>query len=254
MASKQRYPKICLLVTGTRNFGSSIRARDEYGNNKHLYETYFGPIESSFNVMENQFPEMDTLHEYDVFILTGSTARISLEKKEWIDNLLDMIGLIIRLNKVLFGFCFGHQIISKYLGAAVGIRDYPRNGLIDIPLNKLGEKLIGLPKLYITFSHNDEVKCIKGTQLVRLSKGTNDILVLYDINKKIQIFTCQGHPELDLDMVIKLRSYMFEFYNRHTIDRYNIYNDLKDKKKLQLREVSSQHVITLLKLVMDRKI
>ena len=103
MASKQRYPKICLLVTGTRNFGSSIRARDEYGNNKHLYETYFGPIESSFNVMENQFPEMDTLHEYDVFILTGSTARISLEKKEWIDNLLDMIGLIIRLNKVLFG-------------------------------------------------------------------------------------------------------------------------------------------------------
>ena len=162
--------------------------------------------------------------------------------------------MIISLNKVLFGFCFGHQIISKYLGAAVGIRNNPRNGLIDIPLNKLGEKLIDLPEVSITFSHKDEVKCIKGTQLVRLSKGTNDILVLYDINKRIQVFTCQGHPELELDMVIKLRTYMFEFYNRDTIGQYNIYNDLQDKKRLQLRDISSQHVLNFLKLVMSRKI
>ena len=87
MTTKQKHPKICLLVTGIRNFGS-IRARDEYGTNKHLYELYFGPIVSSYNVMDNQFPEMDTLHKYDVFILTGSTTRISLEKKDWIDNLL----------------------------------------------------------------------------------------------------------------------------------------------------------------------
>ncbi len=246
-------PRICLLKTCAEKF-KGIRAKEKYGTVRSIYEDYFGPITDVYNFKDNQFPEIADLDKYDVFILTGSQTRVSLENKEWIHKLMHIINIIISLDKVIFGFCFGHQLICKTLGAGVGIRSSTRTGSVNVPLNALGKELIGLPNIEMTCFHSDEVKSIKGTHLVRLSKASNDLLVLYNKHDKIQVVTCQGHPELELEFVVNNWNYMKELTSRTTLSKYNYYHDLTDPISIKSRKITSDHIQEFLKKVMVRAI
>ena len=70
-----------------------------------------------FDVVQSVFPV--NLEKYDGFLITGSPASVH-DGAKWIEKLERFVRDIRAQNIPLFGACFGHQIIAKALGGAVG--------------------------------------------------------------------------------------------------------------------------------------
>ena len=72
---------------------------------------------SSFALPSGEFPT--DLAQFDGFIIGGSPASVN-DADPWIGHLMQAIPRVVALNRPLFGACFGHQVIAKALGGAVG--------------------------------------------------------------------------------------------------------------------------------------
>lgn len=66
------------------------------------------------------FPDPDTLDsKYDVMVISGSHYS-AYEDIPWINKLVEMLPKYAASKTRIIGCCFGHQILGRALGGAVG--------------------------------------------------------------------------------------------------------------------------------------
>lgn len=70
-----------------------------------------------FYTSKNQFP--DSLDCYDAILLTGSPCSVH-DDHDWIGKQLDLIRAAAASKLRLIGSCFGHQLVARAFGGAVG--------------------------------------------------------------------------------------------------------------------------------------
>jgi len=154
---------------------------------------------SIFSVKDNIFPK--ELDKFDGFIITGSPASVH-DNSPWISNLMELIRKIHKVNKPMFGSCFGHQAIALALGGSVGQNPSGwSHGLIE---NKMTESLpwTKVPLTYNLYgSHLEQVTKLPTTaKPVASSEGCEVAGYIIERN----VFTTQHHPEMSHEFITDL--------------------------------------------------
>ncbi|XP_012556072.1 uncharacterized protein LOC105844229 [Hydra vulgaris] len=175
---------------------------------KHQYENW-----EYFKAVSGHLPDKSNLESYNGFILTGSYWSVN-DQHKWIEDLMEFIKLVFQFQHYsdaapkLFGICFGHQLISKSLGANV-IKN--KNGkfilsqadvqVLDDLQNKQYYRQVFHDKQYISViqCHEEEVINLP-SNAVRLATSKyceNEIISYGD-----KILTMQGHMDISEDLLI----------------------------------------------------
>ncbi|KFZ22943.1 hypothetical protein V502_02579 [Pseudogymnoascus sp. VKM F-4520 (FW-2644)] len=143
-------------------------------------------------VGSSSFPD---IREVDAILLSGS-KHTAFEDDAWIVRLVDRVKDILTTHqKPLVGICFGHQIIGRAMGAAVGVSHGGWEVSVNtIDLNSHGRQLLGTSSLSLHQMHKDAVLEVpKG--LVNL--GSSPSCPIQGLYKKGSILSFQAHPEFD---------------------------------------------------------
>lgn len=147
-------------------------------------------------------------------LITGSVYDAHGDDK-WVLQLLDLLRELWKTRPdILFsGVCFGHQILSRTLGASVEPTPGGRWELAhtDMDLSPIGKQLFRTEdeKLSLHQMHQDQVTTVPSTETTDLLKGGQKVHVWASTeHTKIQglylrdrLFTSQGHLGFDEKMV-----------------------------------------------------
>lgn len=263
--------KICILKCNTYNMSHKVTS---------YYERFFKTkIDNNavFDCIKYDFPTKKDIDKYNMFILTGTKCNevLCADKPKFIDTILKIIGIILNKNKVIYGTCFGHQIVSHYFGAKI-IKRPPKNlweiGFVDLPLTPLGKHLFNddeyqsdsdswdtedegetIDKLTMMTAHHDYVSDISNTQLLPVSKGTNNILVTFNRDGALQTITCQGHFLFDKSFFYKHHSNFFDGRFPHKYVEH-LPQQIKNKEIQKSYIASKKHVFNfMIRYCFDKK-
>ena len=238
--------KICVLKCNTYRLKNNIQ---------FYYQSFFGTTikESNiFDCLENHFPSDSQLNDYELFILTGTKCieLLCYDKPLFVEKILNLISKIINKNKIIYGTCFGHQILSHFFGARIDRRcqaNYWEIGIKDFSLTSPAQSLYPFQKktkdLTMITVHHDYVKDISNTKLLPLLENSNALLITFDENNKIQTLSCQGHFLYDESFLTHHHKDLFQ----SIIERNNI-NDpslVVDNPKLRQKYIKSQELFKL---------
>ena len=156
-----------------------------------------------FDVEHGAFPER--LDAYQGLVITGSPAN-AYDHDPWIVRLVETAGAAHRQGIPLLGICFGHQVVARALGGAVGPNPAGWDlGIAELTPTAAGRRwapLAAAPQpLRILETHSDVV--------TRLPPGA--VCLAASPRTEVEIFTVgervlclQGHPEMDVPMVREL--------------------------------------------------
>ena len=207
--------KICIIKSNTYRLNLKI---------KEYYQNFFNITindDDIFNTKYNEYPDISVINKYDIFIFTGTKSIDVLckDKPIFLEKMLKLIKTILDANKVIYGTCFGHQLLSHFFGAQVESRcqeNYWEIGFINLPLTNIGMSLFPFnknPKInnltQITV-HHDYVSSIDNTKLYPLLKGQNSLLITLNKDNEIQTISCQGHFLFDESYFLKHHANMIE--------------------------------------------
>ncbi|KAJ8751033.1 hypothetical protein K2173_016214 [Erythroxylum novogranatense] len=185
---------------------------------KKVYGGYFDVFVEAFGeegerwdlyrVVEGEFPDMNELHKYDGFVVSGSPYD-AYGNDYWILELCFLLQTLDDMEKKVLGICFGHQVLCRALGGKVG-KAYTgwdvglrRVRLVnDLPpcsfIGDLGERPLSLS---IIECHQDEVwEVPSGAQVIAFSDKTG--VEMFTIGD--HILGIQGHPEYTKDILYNL--------------------------------------------------
>jgi GMP synthase-like glutamine amidotransferase len=144
-----------------------------------------------FFASENEFP--DSIDDYDGYMLTGSPASVH-DDFDWINRLADLIVEANDRNRRIVASCFGHQLVAKTFGGAVG---HNEGGWVigNYRLNILREydwmqPHVDSTKLY-HFNRERVTRLPEGAQSFAHSDEYDDYAYTLGDN----ILSVQGHPE-----------------------------------------------------------
>ncbi|KAL7170706.1 hypothetical protein ACSBR2_035561 [Camellia fascicularis] len=115
-------------IEGEKRYGLLLACKDsEYV--KEVYGGYFtvfvaafgeeGERWDLFRVVEGEFPDMNQLHNYDGFVVSGSPYD-AYGNDFWILKLCYLLQTLDSMRKKVLGICFGHQVLCRALGGKVG--------------------------------------------------------------------------------------------------------------------------------------
>ncbi|XAR66717.1 hypothetical protein NMG60_11013033 [Bertholletia excelsa] len=161
-----------------------------------------------FRVVEDEFPDINELENYDGFVVSGS-PHDAYGNDSWILKLCFIIQTLDALKKKVLGICFGHQVLCRALGGKVGkahtgwdiglrkvkiLKDFSPcaflDGMDEIP-----------PALSIIECHQDEVWEVPvGAEVIAISDKTG--VEMFAIGDRIM--GIQGHPEYTKDILNNL--------------------------------------------------
>ncbi|XP_065663206.1 LOW QUALITY PROTEIN: uncharacterized protein LOC105844229 [Hydra vulgaris] len=166
-----------------------------------------------FKAVSGHLPDKSNLENYSGFILTGSYWSVN-DQHKWIEDLMEFIKLVFQFQhysyaaQKLFGICFGHQLISKSLGANV-IKN--KNGkfilsqadvqVLDDLRNKQYYRQVFHDKPYISLiqCHEEEVIDLPSNAvLLGTSKFCENEIISYGD----KILTMQGHIDISEDLLL----------------------------------------------------
>lgn len=229
--------KICIIKSNTYRLNLKI---------KEYYQNFFNLTiddDDIYNTKYNEYPSIKTIEDYDIFIFTGTKCIDILcnDKPDFLEKMLKLIKDIIDANKLIYGTCFGHQLLSHFFGASIKRRcenNYWEIGFINLPLNKIGKNLFPFDKcpkitnLTQITVHHDYVYSIENTNLYPLLKNQNSLLITLNKENKIQTISCQGHFLFDESYFLKHHVNMIE----------NNEIEYKYKKNLIENQLGSQEV------------
>ncbi|CUK18289.1 amidotransferase [Ruegeria denitrificans] len=183
--------RIGILETGR----PPVELAQEYGDYPGMVRQWMGEIDADFTsyaVLDNEFPS--SAKEADLWIITGSKFG-AYEDHAWIAPLEEFIRDARDSNQLMFGICFGHQIIAQALGGVVrksdkgwglGVHQYPST--INWP-----EELGGVPEtIAIQAYHQDQVEEAPEGAVTIASTEFCEHGALWYPGFAI---TVQGHPE-----------------------------------------------------------
>ncbi|PIA46049.1 hypothetical protein AQUCO_01600370v1 [Aquilegia coerulea] len=202
---------------GEKRFALLLAAKDSdyvkkvYGGYFNVFVKTFGregEIWDLFRVIDGEFPDMDELHSYHGFVVSGSPFD-AFGNELWIMKLCFLLQTLDAMEKKVLGICFGHQLLCRALGGKIG-RAY---GGWDIGLRKVSmvnnlppcsflhdlEKIP--PCLSIIECHQDEVWEVPiGAEVIAFSDKTGvEMFAIGD-----HILGIQGHPEYTKDILYNL--------------------------------------------------
>ncbi|XP_014508447.1 gamma-glutamyl peptidase 3 [Vigna radiata var. radiata] len=182
-----------------------------YGGYYNVYVEAFGEegdVWDLFRVYEGDFPELNDLHKYDGFVITGSPSD-AYGNDYWILKLCFILRIIVATEKKLLGICFGHQVLCRALGGRVG---KSKTGW-DIGFREVHfMKDVGGCYRYLDHHemssflsiievHQDEVYEVpEGADVIASSDKTRvEMFAIAD-----NILGIQGHPEYTIDILFNL--------------------------------------------------
>ncbi|KAF5725899.1 GMP synthase [Tripterygium wilfordii] len=212
--------KVVGSTVGEKRYALLLAATDsEYV--KKVYGGYFNVFVAAFGeegerwdlfrVVEGEFPDMNELHNYDGFVVSGSPYD-AYGNDLWIIKLCFLLQTLDAMEKKVLGICFGHQVLCRALGGKVG----KANGGWDIGLRRVrivkellpfsfqgelsGEELVPT-SLAIIECHQDEVwEVPMGAEVIAFSDKTG--VEMFKIGD--HVLGIQGHPEYTKDILFNL--------------------------------------------------
>ncbi|CBI36588.3 hypothetical protein VitviT2T_016953 [Vitis vinifera] len=185
---------------------------------KKVYGGYFNVFVAAFGeegerwdlyrVVDGDFPDMNDLHNYDGFVVSGSPYD-AYGNDYWILKLCFLLQTLDAMEKKVLGICFGHQVLCRALGGKVG-KAYTgwdiglRKVRIvkDLPPCSFLEDMEEIPPfLSIIECHQDEVWEVPlGAEVIAFSDKTG--VEMFTIGD--HIMGIQGHPEYTKDILCNL--------------------------------------------------
>ncbi|KAL5699129.1 glucosinolate gamma-glutamyl hydrolase [Ranunculus cassubicifolius] len=209
-----------MKITGQeRRFALLLACKDsdyvkkQYGGYFNVFVNAFGEEGEKwdlFRVVDGEFPDMEELHKYQGFVVSGSPFD-AFGTDLWIMKLCFLLQTLDAMEKKVLGICFGHQVLCRALGGRIGRADTgwdiglrKVNIVEDLPpcsfLNNLDFNDIP-PCLSIIECHQDEVWEVPlGAKVIAFSDKTNtEMFGLGD-----HILGIQGHPEYTKDIMYNL--------------------------------------------------
>ncbi|XP_065851239.1 gamma-glutamyl peptidase 5-like [Euphorbia lathyris] len=180
-----------------------------------------------FRVVDGEFPDMDQLHLYDGFVVSGSPFD-AYGNDFWILNLCFLLQTLDGMHKKVLGICFGHQVLCRALGGKVG-KSYTGwdVGLREVKLVKdlsisssfflnnhlnLSKIIPSEASLSIIECHQHQVwKVPLGAEVIAYSDKTG--VEVFHIGD--HILGIQGHPEYTKDILFNL---IDRLLNNNSID------------------------------------
>ena len=151
---------------------------------------------------------------YAGIFITGSRYDSYDDNTEWVVKLRQLLGEILSceddsMYPPVVGFCFGHQVVARSLGAKVGRNPNGfEGGVTVVDLNEEGERLFdGRKSLNLSELHNDTVLDLPEGYVNWGSTSKSSIQGLY---KPGRVLTFQGHPEFTSVVVGKGVTHMVD--------------------------------------------
>ncbi|CAL1358592.1 unnamed protein product [Linum trigynum] len=193
----------------TKRYALLMAARDSdyvkkaYGGYFNVFFAAFGEKGERwdlFRVVDGEFPDVDDLHGYDGFVVSGSPYD-AYGNDEWILELCFLLKTLDFMKKKVLGICFGHQVLCRALGGKVG---KAVNGW-DIGLRRVemveDDLMQAPPSLSIIECHQDEVwEVPPAAKVVAVSEKTG--VEMFAIGG--HILGIQGHPEYTKDILFSI--------------------------------------------------
>ncbi len=174
-------------------------ADDEGKTDSQKFIDLLAPINPSvsfdvFYVTENVFPE--SLDQYHGILLTGSPASVH-DDYGWISRLTDLIRQADTQNKRIVASCFGHQLVAKTFGGAVGFNEKGwMIGNYGLSISKQFDWMQTFVSETALFHFNQE----RVTRLpeAAISFASTEAYADYAYTLGDNILSVQGHPEQPL--------------------------------------------------------
>ncbi|OBT89624.1 hypothetical protein VE02_01727 [Pseudogymnoascus sp. 03VT05] len=179
----------------------------------------------TFDATRGHLPGPGTIDEFDAVVVTGSGCLAS-ESTPWIVKLRSFLaGLYHNKPKIrLIGSCFGHQILCRALFQA-SEEDFPlqtrravvsRNekgwelGVHPIKLSAAFMERFGPvisnptshSEMRLRLIHQDEVNPLS-LPADFINVGSSDLCGTQGVYKRGRVFTLQGHPEFDTNIMVE---------------------------------------------------
>lgn len=172
-------------------------------------------VDDPDNGKDGHVPTVDEIPKnVHAILITGSVYDAHGDDK-WVMQLLDLLKNLWtkRPDILLSGVCFGHQILSRLLGASVEPTPGGRWELAhtEMSLSPIGKKLFRTKdgKLSLHQMHQDQVTTVPSAETTDLLKedqkvhvwASTDHTKIQGLYIKDRIFTSQGHLGFDEKMV-----------------------------------------------------
>lgn len=167
-----------------------------------LYCAFLGLEESAclnFYCRKDSLPTPEQVDTCLGICITGADEYLSEltgdRSVPWVEALCQIVERVWNQGRLIFGFCFGHQLVAHVLGAKV--RRLPRTfaGAQALALTAVGSQLLRRDYLVLLGYHSDEVVDIKNSPLTSLCRFSNDLCIATARTGKIQVLISQVHPE-----------------------------------------------------------
>ncbi|XP_010268447.1 PREDICTED: gamma-glutamyl peptidase 5-like [Nelumbo nucifera] len=206
-----------MKVVGEKKYALLMASKDSdyvkkvYGGYFNVFVAAFGEEGEQwdlFRVVDGEFPDVDELHKYHGFVISGS-PHDAHGNDPWVLRLCVLIQTLFAMEKKVLGICFGHQVLCRALGGKIG----RANSGWDIGLRKvrlvedlhpstLDGGLKELPSfLSIIECHQDEVWEVPvGAQVIAVSDMTG--VEMFSLGS--HILGIQGHPEYTKDILYNI--------------------------------------------------
>ncbi len=146
---------------------------------------------------------MPSADDFDWLMVMGGSPSIWEEKlNPWLSQEKDFIAETLDNRKVIFGVCFGAQLLAEALGGKGFPNDQKEIGWYEVTLTPEGQNsflIKNIPKRFMTFHwHSDHFSLPPGcTRLACNSPTANQAF----ISEKYPIAGVQFHPEYTREMV-----------------------------------------------------
>ena len=158
------------------------------------------PIAQTYVCKNEKLP---ALNDFDwLMVMGGSPHAWEADKLPWLAPEKEFIGRVLERDKIVFGVCFGAQLLAEALGGAVFQNDQKEIGWFEVTLTPQGKDSIlfkDVPEKFLTFHwHSDHFSLPPGC--LRLASSEPSANQSYTLEGK-PVAGVQFHPEYTREMV-----------------------------------------------------